>query len=488
MAKLWQAGATVGGLDPGVEAFLSSLSIDSKLLDEDIQGSIAHASMLGETGILSADDARAIVDCLAAIRAEAADGRLIVDPESEDVHSFIEAELTRRLGEVGKAVHAGRSRNDQVATAFRLYVLKAFDRTEAAVYSAIEAIIHLAAENRTSLMPGYTHLQRAQPISLAHHLLAWATALERDAARLRDGRARADECPLGSGALAGSGLPVDRNMTAATLGFARPSRNTMDAVADRDACVEYAAACASLMVHLSRACEDIALWASSEYGFVRVKDSASTGSSIMPQKRNPDPAELIRGKSARVLGNLQALLVLQKGLSYAYNRDLQEDKELLFDLETTALSSLKAFAVLVSALEPRKDRMRKALDEGFLEATDVAEYLVLKGIPFRTAYLAAKALVQRCLGSGKRLSDLSAEEAAAVDKLFALPEVSWQELRAYIEPEACVARRGQPGGPAPERTLEEIDRLKLVVLQGLKELGARRVGLLNMGSPGSAKS
>ncbi len=488
MAKLWQAGTTVGGLDPGVEAFLSSLSIDSKLLDEDIQGSIAHASMLGETGILSADDARAIVDCLAAIRAEAADGRLIVDPESEDVHSFIEAELTRRLGEVGKAVHAGRSRNDQVATAFRLYVLKAFDRTEAAVYSAIEAIIHLAAENRTSLMPGYTHLQRAQPISLAHHLLAWAAALERDAARLRDGRARADECPLGSGALAGSGLPVDRNMTAAALGFARPSRNTMDAVADRDACVEYAAACASLMVHLSRACEDIALWASSEYGFVRVKDSASTGSSIMPQKRNPDPAELIRGKSARVLGNLQALLVLQKGLSYAYNRDLQEDKELLFDLESTTLSSLKTFAVLVSALEPRKDRMRKALDEGFLEATDVAEYLVLKGIPFRTAYLAAKALVQRCLGSGKRLSDLSAEEAATVDKLFALPEVSWQELRAYIEPEACVTRRGQPGGPAPERTLEEIDRLKLVVLQGLKELGARRVGLLNMGTPVSAKS
>ena len=363
--QIMAGGTKASGLSPEVETFLSSLSIDSKLLDDDLQASIAHATMLGERGILGKQDAEAIADCLRTMRAEAAAGELFPDPESEDIHSFIEAELTRRLGEVGKAVHAGRSRNDQVATAFRLRIVKAFQRTEAAVYSAIEAIVQLAEKNSDSLMPGYTHLQKAQPITLAHHLLAWGAALERDASRFRDGRARADECPLGSGALAGSGLPIDRERTASVLGFARPSRNTMDAVADRDACVEYAAACANLMAHLSRACEDMALWASSEYGFVRVGDSASTGSSIMPQKRNPDPAELIRGKSARVFGNLQALLVLQKGLAYAYNRDLQEDKELFFDLETTTTACLKAFAVLVSALEPRKDRMRKALDEGF---------------------------------------------------------------------------------------------------------------------------
>jgi len=488
MAKLWQGAATAGGLAPEVEAFLSSLSIDSKLLDEDLQGSIAHASMLGEQGILNAADAGAIVDCLTAMRTEAADGRLAVDLESEDVHSFIEAELTRRLGDAGKAVHAGRSHNDQVASAVRIYILKAYGPTEAEIYTVLGAILQLAEDNRDSLMPGYTHLQRAQPITLAHHLLAWAAALERDAARLRDGRGRADECPLGSGALAGSGLPVDRDKTAAALGFARPSRNTMDAVADRDACVEYAAACASLMVHLSRACEDIALWASSEYGFVRVKDSASTGSSIMPQKRNPDPAELVRGKSARVLGNLQALLVLQKGLSYAYNRDLQEDKELFFDVEATTIASLKAFGALIAALEPRKDRMRKALDEGFLEATDVAEYLVLKSIPFRTAYLAAKALVQRCLAQGKRLAELSADEAAAADGIFALPAVSWPELQAYLEPEACVARRKQSGGPAPERTGEEIERLILVLRQGLQDIATRKAGLAEPSGTAAAKS
>jgi argininosuccinate lyase len=487
MAKLWQGGAAALGLAPEIEAFLSSLSIDSRLLDEDLQASIAHAVMLGNKGILSKKNAEAIAECLGAMRIEAAAGRLSPDPESEDVHSFIEAELTRRLGEAGKAVHAGRSRNDQVATAFRLYMLKAFDRTETAVYSSIKAIVRLAEANKDSLMPGYTHLQRAQPITLAHHLLAWAAALERDAARLRDGRVRADECPLGSGALAGSGLPIDREETAAALGFARPSRSTMDAVADRDACVEYAAACASLMVHLSRACEDIALWASSEYSFVRVGDSASTGSSIMPQKRNPDPAELIRGKSARVFGNLQALLVLQKGLSYAYNRDLQEDKELFFDLESTTLASLKAFSALVSALEPRKDRMRRALDEGFLEATDVAEYLVLKGIPFRTAYQAAKALVQHCLAHNKRLVELRAEEVAAADAIFALDELSWHELRAYLEPEACVARRRQTGGPAPERTGEESLRLKALADTGLAEIQSRRSGLAEPALPGSVK-
>ncbi|MFA5853300.1 MAG: argininosuccinate lyase, partial [Spirochaetales bacterium] len=337
MAKLWQGSSDGLGLNPDIEVFLSSLSVDSRLLGEDIECSIAHAAMLGKQGILPMDESEAISAALVLMLAEAAAGTLPIDPESEDIHSFIEAELTKRLGETGKAVHAGRSRNDQVAVAFRLYIVRAFDRTAEAALAAMRSALDLASKHKETIMPGYTHLQRAQPVTLAHHLLAWCAALERDIGRLRDARARADECPLGAGALAGSGLPTDREFTAAALGFARPSRNTMDAVADRDACADYAAACSSIMVHLSRACEDIALWVSTEYGFATITDAASTGSSIMPQKRNPDPAELIRGKSARVLGALQALLVLQKGLPYAYNRDLQEDKELFFDVEKTTI-------------------------------------------------------------------------------------------------------------------------------------------------------
>jgi len=485
MAKLWQSGVSTTGLHPELEKFLSSLAVDTKLLGEDLECSIAHAAMLGRRGILPAREAQAIVASLAAMRQEADQGKLVPDPESEDVHSFIEAELTKRLGEAGKAVHAGRSRNDQVAAAFRLYILRAFDRTEAAVYQAMEAILNLAEAHTLSLMPGYTHLQRAQVITLAHHLLAWAAALERDAARLRDGRSRADECPLGSAALAGSGLPTDREDTAAALGFVRPSRNTMDAVADRDASTEYLASCAIIMAHLSRACEDIALWASTEYSFVRVGDSASTGSSIMPQKRNPDPAELIRGKSSRVFGNLQALLTLQKGLSYAYNRDLQEDKELFFDAEATSIASLRAFAVLVSSLEPKVDRMRKSVDEGFLEATDVAEYLVFKGLPFRTAYQAAKALVQVCVGEGLRISSLNANLATRAHPAFGEPGFVWEDFLAYLEPEACVRRRSQTGGPAPGKTTEEIARLKAIISKGLEALRLRHPGILAEATEGS---
>lgn len=464
MAKLWQdALGSETGLHPEVEAFLSSLPVDSRLLGEDIECSIAHARMLGRRGILPAAEAEAIAAALSSMLEEANAGKLRIDPESEDVHSFIEAELTRRLGEAGKAVHAGRSRNDQVAVAFRLHILRAFEATEAAVRAALGAVLDLASEHRETIMPGYTHLQRAQPVTLAHHLLAWSAALERDAGRLRDGRARADECPLGSGALAGSGLPTDREYTAAALGFARPSRNTMDAVADRDACVDYAAACASVMVHLSRACEDIALWVSTEYGFMRLSGAASTGSSIMPQKRNPDPAELIRGKSARVLGALQALLVMQKGLPYAYNRDLQEDKELFFDLETATIGSLNAFAVLMGSLQPNVEKMRKAAGEGFLEATDIAEYLVLEGLPFRTAYQAAKALVQRCIDADKAVAELTADEIRACHEAFAVAGFDRQTFVAYLEPSACVARRSQTGGPAPARTGEEIARLRAFV-------------------------
>ena len=462
MAKLWQ-GSGPGGLHPEVEAFLSSLSVDSRLLGEDIECSIAHAGMLGRQGILPVADADAICGSLRAMLVEMREGKLAIDQASEDVHSFIEAELTKRLGEAGKAVHAGRSRNDQVAVALRLHILRAFEKTGKSLLGALQAVLDLASSHTETLMPGYTHLQRAQPVTLAHHLLAWCAALERDFARLRDGRNRADECPLGSGALAGSGLPTDREATARALGFSRPSRNTMDAVADRDACIDYAAACASIMTHLSRACEDIALWVSTEYSFMSLTDAASTGSSIMPQKRNPDPAELIRGKTARVYGDLQAILVMQKGLPYAYNRDLQEDKEIFFDLEDTVNGSLGAFAILVSSLVPNVEKMKRAVGEGFLEATDIAEYLVLEGIPFRTAYGAAKELVAHSVASGRRFAEFSEDEIRSSHPAFESKSFDRDAFIAYLEPAACVARRRQTGGPAPERTREEMERLSAFI-------------------------
>ena len=458
MAKLWQAGVDKG-LDPKVEKFLSSIEIDARLVFEDIECSQAHAIMLGEQGIIPLQDASALVDELAKIRKELEAGTLQVDLAEEDVHSFLEAELTRRLGEVGKTIHAGRSRNDQVAVAFKLHVRNACRQTGDAARNALAACLDVAEKNVDTLMPGYTHLQRAQPVTLAHHLLAWCAGLDRDAGRFAAAAARADESPLGAGALAGSGLSIDRERTAGLIGFSRVSMNTMDAVADRDAAIEYAAAAATTMAHLSRACEDIVLWASSEYGFVKLSPRASTGSSIMPQKRNPDPAELIRGKAGRVFGNLQALLVMEKGLPYAYNRDLQEDKALFFEIEEAVNGALGAFAVLVKSIEPDMGRMRAALDTGYLEATDVAEYLVKRGVPFRTAYQASKLLVARCVGEKKGLREI-VQADCGVHEAFEKAGVSAAELVTYLDPQACVARRMQIGGPAPLRVREQIERLR----------------------------
>ncbi len=458
MAKLWQTDASAR-LDPTVESFLSSIVVDSRLVFEDIECSQAHAIMLGEQGIIPRQDASALVDELAKIRKELEAGTLSVDQNAEDVHSFLEDELTRRLGDAGKSIHAGRSRNDQVATAFKLHVRNACRATRALAKNALAACLDLAETNIETLMPGYTHLQRAQPVTLAHHVLAWCAGFERDIGRLADAAARADESPLGAGALAGSGLSVDRERTAGLIGFARVSMNTMDAVADRDAAVEYAAAAATLMTHLSRASEDIVLWASSEYGFVSILPTASTGSSIMPQKRNPDPAELIRGKAGRVFGNLQALLVMEKGIPYAYNRDLQEDKALFFEIEEAVNGALGAFAVLVKSLVPNVARMRVALDGGYLEATDVAEYLVKLGVPFRTAYQASKLLVQRCVEENKSLRAI-AQIDLEVHEAFGRVGVSAEELVRYLDPQACVARRMQTGGPAPLRVREQIRRLR----------------------------
>ncbi|HRY73495.1 MAG TPA: argininosuccinate lyase [Spirochaetia bacterium] len=474
MAKLWETRE--GGdyrLDPGVEAFLSSVSVDSRLLEEDLAGSLAHAAMLGEAGIISPAAAEALRGGLEALAAEAEAGSLAVDPGAEDVHSFVEAELTARLGDAGRSLHAGRSRNDQVALDLRLWLRSASVALRASLLDAIEAAAALAAGNLGTIMPGYTHLQRAQPVTFAYHLLAWCAALERDYGRLADAAARADECPLGACALAGTGLPIDRGATAAALGFARPSRNGMDAVADRDACVEFAAAAATILMHLSRYAEEICLWASAEFGFARLGSAASTGSSVMPQKRNPDPAELIRGKAGRAYGSLLNLLVLQKGLPLAYDRDLQEDKAAVFDAFDTALGSLRAFAATLRALEPRPARMREAAEDGCLWAADAAEFLVLRGLPFRTAYAAGRALVEaweeaRRADPGERgpraaalLAGLGARGLAALHPAWAGVEPG--ALADYLALDACVARRKAPGGPAPERCAEELERLSAFV-------------------------
>ena len=459
--KLW-SGAGQGGLDPEVEVFLSSLAVDSRLLVEDISGSIAHAKMLGATGILDAETSSTLIAALEALLAEARGGKLRVDPGAEDVHSFVENELTARLGDAGKAVHAGRSRNDQVALDLRLWLRSANASLRGAILDALSAVLDLAESHLGTLMPGYTHLQRAQPVTFAHHLLAWAAALERDLGRFADADRRADECPLGSGALAGSSLPLDRDMVARELGFARPTRNSMDTVGDRDAATEFVFAASMLATHLSRFGEEICLWASGEYGFVGLSPSISTGSSIMPQKRNPDPAELVRGKAGRVFGDLVNLLATQKGLPLAYDRDLQEDKEAVFDAFDTAFGSLRAFSALVRGLEPRIEVMGRAAQGGFAWATDAAELLVTKGVPFRTAYGLGKALVELCRTKGlAEVDGLGSEELASIHPVFG--EIGPEALAARFSPAACVAARDLHGGPAPARTREEIARLRVFV-------------------------
>ncbi|MGA2548017.1 MAG: argininosuccinate lyase [Rectinemataceae bacterium] len=475
MAKLWETSKGGGGLDPAIDAFLSSTSVDKRLLGEDLEGSIAHAAMLGEKGILPKATAEELKAGLIALAAGAEDGSLVVDPAAEDIHSFVEAELTARMGDVGRSLHAGRSRNDQVALDLRLWLRKASREVRGALLDALGALCELASKNTASLMPGYTHMQRAQPVTFAHHLLAWCAAIERDYGRFEDADARADESPLGACALAGTGLPVDREATAEALGFSRPSRNSMDAVADRDACVEFASAAATLLMHLSRYCEEIVLWASAEFAFVAVDQSCSTGSSVMPQKRNPDPAELIRGKSGRAYGDLVALLVMQKGLPLAYDRDLQEDKSLVFDAGDTASSCARAFARLVQALEPKTERMREAAEDGCLWAADAAEFLVLQGVPFRTAYAAGRKLVEaraaaagparlgRSPAVGAVIADLGGEGLGDLHAAWRGAEPG--ELSRYLSLDACIERRDLVGGPAPARTRLEIERLQSFVAE-----------------------
>jgi argininosuccinate lyase len=482
MAKLWETSKD-GGLDPGIDAFLSSVNVDQRLLAVDIEGSIAHAAMLGRRGVIPAAQADSLAKALAALAVQAEEGSLAVDPKAEDVHSFVEGELTARIGDAGRALHAGRSRNDQVALDLRLWLRRAQAELRSAITDALRAIAELAAAHTETIMPGYTHLQRAQPVTFAYHLMAWAAALERDHGRLEDAARRADECPLGSCALAGTGLPVDREDTAAALGFARPSPNCMDAVADRDACVEFASACATLLMHLSRYCEEICLWSSYEYGFVKLGSSCSTGSSVMPQKRNPDPAELIRGKAGRAYGDLVSLLVMQKGLPLAYDRDLQEDKASVFDAFDTALSCVSSFATMVSAIAPNPDRMRAAAESGCLWAADAAEYLVIrKAVPFRTAYAAGRELVlawesARKGGAFGRSPAIAGLLAALGDAGLAALHPAWQgtdpgDLSRYLRLDACVERRDQVGGPAPKAVEAQLDALREFIAVKAAPVGA----------------
>jgi len=439
-------------------AFQASIGVDKRLVFDDITASKAHAAMLGRQGIIPRNAANQITKELDAIAAEIKAGKLAVDASAEDIHSFLESVLTRRLGDTGKMVHAGRSRNDQVAAAFRLYLKRAVPQIKENIASLINVLLDAAQAHITSIMPGYTHLQRAQCVTLGHHLCAWCAALERDYSRFTDALRRLDECPLGSGALAGSSLPLDRKSVSLSLGFNRLCINSMDAVADRDFAIELSSGCAITMVHLSRFCEDVVIWASEEFKFIELAESWSTGSSIMPQKKNPDFAELIRGKTGRSAGNLVTLITLLKGLPYAYNKDLQEDKEALFDSIDTLCLCLRMFSGMMKEANFNIKRMKAACSGGFLEATDAAEYLVRKGLPFRDAHEAAALLVRDCIKAGhKHISGLSLDEMKKRSGFFE------DDIYKAITPAASVRMRSLSGGPAPKEVSRQIKYLRKAV-------------------------
>jgi argininosuccinate lyase len=460
-AVLW-AGRL--GERPEAEAFAfqASIAVDQRLAQDDIAGSRAHAAMLAAQGIIPAKTAQSLDRELAKISKELASGALAIDPHAEDIHSFVEGVLTARLGDAGRMVHAGRSRNDQVALDIRLYLRRVLPELRAELVETVGVLLDRAEEHTASVMPGYTHLQRAQPVTLGHWLCAWACALARDFERLGDALGRLGESPLGSGALAGTGLDLDRDATAKALGFSGPSLNSMDSVADRDFAVEIAAACAIIQTHLSRFCEDLILWASEEFGFLDLAESWSTGSSIMPQKKNPDFAELIRGKAGRTTGNLVTLLTLLKGLPYAYDKDLQEDKEALFDSLDTVSNCLRMFRGMTATARFNTKRMKAACIGGFLEATDAAEYLVKKGLPFRKAHEAAAGIVRDCIAAGQRsITERNLAELKRHSPLFE------EDVYRALSPRAGALARSVPGGPAPREVKRQIRVLR-------KKLGLKK--------------
>lgn len=444
MAKLW-GGRFQEQTDSLVEALGESVSFDARLAPWDIRGSIAHARMLGECKIISKSDARKIIAGLKEIAREIAEGTFVFDTSLEDVHTNIEASLVQRIGEAGKRLHTGRSRNDQIALDVRLWMRDQLDAVMELVRGLQRALLDVADAHIEVILPGCTHLQHAQPVLLAHHLLAYVEMLERDHERFQQLYKRVNVLPLGAAALAGTPHPIDRKMVARELRFARISQNSMDAVADRDHVIEFCSHAALCMMHLSRWCEELVLWSTPEYGFIEIGDAFTTGSSIMPQKKNPDAAELVRGKTGRVYGDLMALLTVMKGLPLTYNRDLQEDKEPLFDACDTVQLSLSVLARMAPAITIHGERMEAAAKEGFMEATDIADYLVGKGVSFREAHDIVGAIVRHCIKMNKRLPELSIEEFRAHSAAFQT------DILRQLTLTGIVSRRRHTGGTAPSR-------------------------------------
>ena len=443
--KLW-GGRFTKETDQLVQNFNESLSFDQKFYRQDIRGSIAHVKMLAKQGILSEKDRDDIIRGLEGIREDLDSGKLTISTDSgyEDIHSFVEGTLTERIGEGGKRLHTGRSRNDQVALDMKLYIRDEIDELDGLTEGLLREILEIMEKNTETYMPGFTHLQKAQPITLAHHMGAYFEMFSRDRSRLCDIRSRMNYCPLGSGALAGTTYPLDREYTASLLDFAGPTLNSMDSVADRDYLIELLAALSTISMHLSRFCEEIIIWNTNEYRFVELDDSYSTGSSIMPQKKNPDIAELIRGKCGRVYGALVSLLTTMKGLPLAYNKDMQEDKELTFDAIDTVKGCLSLFTGMLSSMTFRKDVMEASAKRGFTNATDAADYLVNKGVPFRDAHGIVGQLVLLCIEKGIALDDLPLEEYKEISPVFE------GDVYEAISMKTCVDRRQTLGAPGPE--------------------------------------
>ena len=455
--KLWK-GRFQKEADPKTNDFNSSISIDSRMYKEDIEGSIAHATMLGAAGIIDKGESEKICAELEKIEKDIETGALHIDPDAEDIHTFIEGELTARIGDAGKRLHTARSRNDQVALDVRLTLRKECAGLMEQLKELINVLCDQAEEYADTVMPGYTHLQRAQPITFGHHLMAYAEMFLRDIGRMQDALKRMDVCPLGSGALAGTTYPLDRDLTAKLLGFSVVSRNSLDGVADRDFCAEITAAISLAMVHLSRFSEEIILWCSWEFKFIELDDAFSTGSSIMPQKKNPDITELIRGKSGRVFGDLMALLTMMKGLPLAYNKDMQEDKEAVFDAVDTLRLCLTPFIPMLKTMRVLKENMRAAAAKGFINATDCADYLVAsKGLPFRDAYKITGELVALCIERGLTLETLPIDEYKKVCNAFD------GGVYEAINLEKCVRDRKVKGAPCPENVRAAAKEVRTIV-------------------------
>lgn len=448
--KLW-GGRFTKETNQLVHNFNASLSFDQKFYHQDIEGSIAHVKMLAKQGILTTEDRDAIIEGLEGIRRDLESGALAFTAEHEDIHSFVEAVLTERIGEAGKRLHTGRSRNDQVSLDMKLYTRDEIDELDGLVKSLLEELLKLMEENLDTYMPGFTHLQKAQPITLAHHMGAYFEMFDRDRSRLSDIRKRMNYCPLGSGALAGTTYPLDREYTAELLGFDGPTLNSMDSVADRDYVIELLSALSTIAMHLSRFCEEIIIWNTNEYQFVEIDDSYSTGSSIMPQKKNPDIAELIRGKTGRVYGALVSILTTMKGIPLAYNKDMQEDKELTFDAIDTVKGCLALFTGMISSMTFKKDAMEASAKNGFTNATDAADYLVNHGVAFRDAHGIVGQLVLYCIEKGIALDDMSLEEFQAISPVFE------EDIYDAISMQTCVKKRmtiGAPGQDAMKKVIE----------------------------------